>query len=190
MTDDEAFMLQQALARLDRVEHTLGMWRQNGADSFFQESGFRFGTRVDVGDLGVQIVPQVNETIGVAFLPDFVAGQSSMVDMWTDNANVSGVYGSASEEGEVSVAVHAASTGLSEAELIAGTSTRTATLTMVANDADAAAYADFDATPVKLGNFTADPTYLEDGMIWYRSDLDTFRVRANGATFTLDMTAV
>ena len=32
---------------------------------------------------------------------------------------------------------------------------------------------------------TADPPILKDGMIWYRSDLGTFRVRQAGATKTI-----
>ena len=36
-----------------------------------------------------------------------------------------------------------------------------------------------------LEPLTADPSNLEDGDLWYRSDLDTFRARKNGATVTV-----
>lgn len=36
---------------------------------------------------------------------------------------------------------------------------------------------------------TADPSYLMDGAIWYRSDLDKYRVRANGVTYNLAVEA-
>lgn len=35
-----------------------------------------------------------------------------------------------------------------------------------------------------LNNLTADPGSLADGQVWYRSDLDEFRGRANGVTVT------
>lgn len=36
-----------------------------------------------------------------------------------------------------------------------------------------------------LGSLAADPAGPQDGSIWYRSDTDVFRVRANGVTTTL-----
>lgn len=36
-----------------------------------------------------------------------------------------------------------------------------------------------------LGGRTSDPTYAEDGMLWYRDDLDAFYARVNGATVKL-----
>jgi len=37
---------------------------------------------------------------------------------------------------------------------------------------------------------TADPGSPDDGAIWYRTDTDQFRVRANGTTYTINVTAV
>jgi hypothetical protein len=45
---------------------------------------------------------------------------------------------------------------------------------------------------LKMHPRTSDPTVneLQDGMVWFRSDLGVFRCYANGHTYTLDMTVV
>lgn len=45
-------------------------------------------------------------------------------------------------------------------------------------------------SPLWLDTGTSDPPAFEDGYIWYRSDLNEFRVRVGGATHTINTTAV
>ena len=43
---------------------------------------------------------------------------------------------------------------------------------------------------IVLAGVTVDPTSPADGSVWYRSDTDEFRVRANGVTYKLQVTGV
>jgi hypothetical protein len=59
-------------------------------------------------------------------------------------------------------------------------------------EADGYAYIDgtgdghfFVKPALLLSSLTADPAGVTDGMVWYRSDTDTFKARANGVTLTL-----
>jgi len=59
----------------------------------------------------------------------------------------------------------------------------------MANQRDAASR--FNLNVVNLEPLTADPTEVIDGDVWYRKDLEQFRVAANGGTkYAITVTAV
>ena len=43
---------------------------------------------------------------------------------------------------------------------------------------------------VNLKGLTADPTDVQNGDIWFRSDINSLRIRINGVTYQIDATAV
>lgn len=69
--------------------------------------------------------------------------------------------------------------------LRADTTDNTARLDIGAQNTAGGYFVRLNATPLWLGVFTADPAVVSDGMMWYRSDTDKFRVRLNGVTYNL-----
>ena len=192
MTEDEAYLLQQALVRIQQLENQLGRWHVNGADSFFQESGFRFGQNVDIGEQGVQIRAP-GETVGISWLPDFDPNFDSNTEfpsiVMGGGTPLTGPveWSVASRASTVDRANFAATSELddSNATMSARSDDNTASFRVRAMLGASGFYAQLVDTPLWLGVFTSDPAVLEDGMIWYRSDTDKFRVRVNGVTVNL-----
>lgn len=185
-TDDEEFRVSELERLLRSVLATQGRWQVNGADSFFQESGFRFGDRVDIGDGGVQIKAPISNTVyALVFVPDFVTNVESYITDGGHLALISAYANATSGTTEMSIGtVTAEADATANTLIVASSAVGQVTLQVSSDDSNDRLSFDFTGAPIKLSVFDADPAVLEDGMVWYRSDTDTFKGRANGATVT------
>ena len=179
MTDDEAYMLSEALRRIEQLEATQGRWRVNGADGFFQESGFRFGQRVDIGSQSIQILlddPEAAASVqGVIFTRNFFPGEIDY-DI-PPNAYMIGILNN-----DAMTLYMAANYDDATPE----TSSTVATLVLES----ATGYGMVRIGPaLYLESLTSDPASPFDGNVWFRSDTFKFRGRANGASDNFAMEA-
>lgn len=192
-TEDEAFAVQQLQEEVRFLKNVIGRWRLNGADSFFQESGFRFGTNFDIGDQGFQVrAPE--DTVSIVWLNDFlpafdattayphvkISGTTDPTDADSGTELNLSSWRSATQTSEVGISSDdtTARVQLSATSAAGGN----AVLEIRAGDGSAGALVRVEESRFRVGVFTSDPSVLTDGEVWYRSDSDKFRGRANGAT--------
>lgn len=75
MTPEEEFRVQELERQVMSLRQVIGRWRVNQADSFFQESGFQFGDKIDMGNLGIQLLTPASSALGdnrgiIWFIPE------------------------------------------------------------------------------------------------------------------------
>jgi len=169
--DQLQFEVDDLTRKVTDLSNLLALLQINGLNDAFDGSGDQTfgGGFMRLNKRGEQFAaPSVGDTVKAIF---FVAKLVVDPTAETRYSWIDGYVGT----GETGIAMNA----------IDGSTA--ARMFMFANAATPASWVGVEPA-LRLQNLTADPSYLADGLMWYRSDLDTFRVRANGATKTITVT--
>ncbi len=180
------------------LQNLVYAWKNAGAGHLFAGHGYhQVGRRFRFSSDGLQIATGSSAVVSFAWLPDYEVNFDANADF--PHARLSGlVNDNAAQDAQVFLYTRASSTdgtsitsdsNLTES-LIALQSlsgARTADLQVYANEDTGEEYvAVLGGTPFWIIGGTSDPAArASDGMLYYRTDTDKLRLRANGATVNL-----
>lgn len=195
--EEDIQLLKNRVAQLEaqnaEQQDTIDLWRINGLENLVGGYGVsQVGQSFRFTSEGLQIIsPAGAPSTMVAWLSGFV---TDLGDVDFPIVSLAGQAASASQEFDLAVQGDADTAATMAMDTTAGTSASTAFssstvdtgagLEIAAGAAAVGAWVKVTDAPLWLPVLDADPAVLADGMMWYRSDLDTFRGRANGATVT------
>ena len=156
--------------RIRELEAELQLLRVKGLNDLVSGTGNqRFGGVMQLGKYGTQVLaPSASAPIPSLWFRSALNAADPSLD--TDVAYVAGYVES--------------ETGI---KLVAKQGSLEASVGAFANDTSGEAVV-YVQQALLLYSLGADPSFLVDGMIWYRSDTDTYHVRANGLTKTITIT--
>ena len=192
MTDPELFMLQ---GRVDAIEGIQNTMLNNGLDTLLMQRAFTFAEQnVRIDRTGVQARSSGATIPGIYWVPQFVTAvpatrggiitgyTSSSIDEATVAISAAKVLNNPTSDRYARVSVDLL-TSSAEASLRAHNAAGQASSVIAIANATRQ-YVDIGG-PLLVDVVTSDPASPFNGMIWYRSDLNAFRVRINGATYSL-----
>lgn len=157
--------------KVRQMENLLALFMVNGLQDAFDGTGNQSfgGGLMNLGKKGQQVrALSVGDTIKAFFFVQKIVADPTAE---TRYSWIDGYVGT----GETGIALNATD------------GSTTARLSLFANAGLTASHIRINPA-LRLENLTADPAFLIDGMMWYRSDTDTFHVYANSAIKTITIT--
>lgn len=188
-------VLQQKVERYEEAADQVDLWRVNGAENLLGGYGFtQIGANFRFTGEDLQVRSESALT-SLLWLRSFLTNFSDTSDYPYMRMLADMTSGAAAEltiEDKFSAADSSSAQFTVETDdaaviLRADTTDNTARLDIGAQNTAGGYFVRLNATPLWLGVFTADPAVVSDGMMWYRSDTDKFRVRLNGVTYNLNI---
>lgn len=200
---DLTAMVLDLQAELEALREEINRWKFNGAEDMFGGGGFqRFsGGRIRMDSLAIQALAQGVDLNSLIFVKEFLPSDTTLPS--TEAFPYAYVTGLA--ESSVTQATYI-TTGarsnvddraISTMEVDPTNEFSNVTLLARRNNNVVQLEVRSDSSqehialthPLYLNTGTSDPVSPSDGYMWYRADLDEFRVRINGATRVLSHTA-
>jgi hypothetical protein len=188
--DQDAYT-QQLEKRIADLEDLVYKWKNLGAQNLFGGHGFaKIGASFLFLGEGLQVLAPTEST-AITWLPAF----DPLFDPTTDFPNAQMDGQAESDDGEAALSLYARSATVRETRVVLtsdvdggvvniraqGSALIDAVLAVVALAAGDR-YVSIQDVPLWLAQLPSDPAVLADGEVWYRTDTDKFRGRANGAT--------
>lgn len=181
-------------AQVKQMADMLALYSINGLNDAFDGTGNQVfgGGLVRLDNTGIQVKTDSALLESVYWLNRFAPVPNTVVPRMqlmglggaTSTTGAQGRFQAVGTGTDLSQITLAAATDFSSITLETDTAAATARIVLV-TDTGANGRVDVLNSPLRLPNETTDYTVLLDGELWYRSDTDKFRARANGVTENL-----